>query len=227
VIELFGADSGFLAANAALATGHADLVMIPEVFMELSALSCGQLLDLYAEHMKDVVINNDPKRPHGMVILAEGVGRILREKGAILGKRSVGEHFAEDLKEYFSDCLDGTRARPIEVFTSQPKHLIRAGKANAHDQIYCERLGALAVDNALAGYTDFLVSQWLTEFVLVPLDLVAGKRKSIPPHGMFWKQVCKMTGQPSLPTAAFGSSAPSSNAAGPDCSTVHVRDDVS
>ena len=30
--------------------------------------------------------------------------------------------------------------------------------------IFGERLGALAVDNAMAGYTEFMVSQWLTEF---------------------------------------------------------------
>lgn len=89
--------------------------------------------------------------------------------------------------------------RPVEVFVNQPRHHIRAVAANAHDQIYCERLGALAVDNALAGYTDFMISQWLTEFVLVPLTLVEAGKKSIPVNGMFWKQVVSTTGQPLSP----------------------------
>jgi len=41
--------------------------------------------------------------------------------------------------------------REVEVLTNQPRHNIRAIPANPQDQIYCERLGALAVDNALAG----------------------------------------------------------------------------
>ena len=87
----------------------------------------------------------------------------------------------------------------MEAFFNQPRHNIRAVPANAHDHIYCDRLGALAVDNALAGYTDFMISQWLTEFVLVPLCLVGNRKKSIPVHGMFWKQVVSSTGQPLSP----------------------------
>jgi hypothetical protein len=63
--------------------------------------------------------------------------------------------------------------------------------------IFGERLGTLAVDNAMAGYRDFIVSQWLTEFVLVPLDLIVLGRKRVPIDGIFWKSVRAKTGQPS------------------------------
>jgi len=59
-----------------------------------------------------------------------------------------------------------------------------------------QRLGTLAAENAMAGYTDFMISQWLTEFVLVPLPLVVLGRKRIPMQGMFWKSVLAKTGQP-------------------------------
>jgi len=52
-----------------------------------------------------------------------------------------------------------------------------------------------AVDNAMAGYTDFMISQWLTEFVLVPLKLVILGRKRIPQSGIFWKSVLAKTQQ--------------------------------
>ena len=58
--------------------------------------------------------------------------------------------------------------------------------------------GNLAVDNALAGFTDFMISQWLTEYVLVPLELVARGQKHVPPGGIFWKQVVASTGQPTI-----------------------------
>jgi hypothetical protein len=49
----------------------------------------------------------------------------------------------------------------------------------------------------MAGYTDFMVSQWLTEFVLVPLQLVVLGRKKVSKDGIFWKSVVSKTGQPS------------------------------
>ena len=47
----------------------------------------------------------------------------------------------------------------------------------------------------MAGYTDVVVSQWLTEFVLVPLELAVLGRKRVPLGGMFWKAVEAVTGQ--------------------------------
>jgi len=106
------------------------------------------------------------------------------------------ETFITQLTELMQKEVRDAHGQPVPVFVNQPRRHIRAVPANAHDQIYCERLGALAVDNALAGYTDFMISNWLTEFVLVPLHLVHEGQKSIPVNGMFWKQVVSSTGQP-------------------------------
>src|SRR5262249_22407466 len=79
--------------------------------------------------------------------------------------------------------------RQFRVFTSEPRHLIRSVPPSVSDVIFGQRLGALAVDNALAGFTDFMISQWITEYVLVPLPLVVLGRKRIPGDGIFWRQV--------------------------------------
>lgn len=84
----------------------------------------------------------------------------------------------------------------FRVFTNEPRHLIRSIRPSVGDVVSGKRLGALAVDNAMAGYTDFMVSQWLTEYVLVPLRLVVLGRKRVPPDGVFWKSVVASTGQP-------------------------------
>jgi 6-phosphofructokinase 1 len=84
----------------------------------------------------------------------------------------------------------------LRVFTNEPRHLLRSTPPRSIDIITAQRLGILAVDNALAGYTDFMVSQWLTEYVLVPLKLVVLGRKRIPKEGIFWKSVLAKTGQP-------------------------------
>jgi 6-phosphofructokinase 1 len=79
--------------------------------------------------------------------------------------------------------------------TNEPRHILRAIPPTTSDIIMGQRLGTLAVDNAMAGYTDFMISQWLTEFVLVPLKLVVLGRKRIPQTGMFWKSVLAKTQQ--------------------------------
>jgi 6-phosphofructokinase 1 len=84
----------------------------------------------------------------------------------------------------------------LRVFTNEPRHLLRATAPSSSDMITAQRLGMLAVDNALAGYTDFMISQWLTEYVLVPLKLAVLGRKRIPKSGIFWKSVLAKTGQP-------------------------------
>jgi 6-phosphofructokinase 1 len=80
--------------------------------------------------------------------------------------------------------------------------LIRSVPPSTADVSFAERLGALAVDNAMAGYTDCTVSQWLTEFVLVLLKLVILGRKRVPPTAVFWKSVRLSTGQPANMTVS-------------------------
>jgi 6-phosphofructokinase 1 len=208
IVELFGAQSGFVAANAALASGHVDLVLIPELFMSLPEGEHDRLLSSYVEYLSRIA--RDKERAHAVVILAEGVGELLQQRQIKLeGAMIVGKEFAGQFRNFLQGKLKDRMGREVDVFVNQPRHNIRAIPANAYDQTYCERLGALAVDNALAGYTDFMISQWLTEYVLVPLELVTLRQKRIPPGGMFWKQVISSTGQPDIESLLRGNPLPS------------------
>ena len=201
VVELFGAESGFVAANATLASGHVDLVLVPEVFDLLTAAEAEDYLDAVVTHVDNRVdFVPRPSDPHAVVVVAEGVGTILeRKKGvSILGQPVSKGNFVPLLKERLKQVRN-IRGEPVDIFENQPRHYIRAVPANAQDHIFCECLGALAVDSALAGYTDFMISSWQTEFVLVPLRLVAGRQRGISVQGMFWKQVLCSTGQPLSP----------------------------
>jgi 6-phosphofructokinase 1 len=84
------------------------------------------------------------------------------------------------------------------VFTNEPRHLIRSMAPTVIDVALGIRLGTMAVDMAMAGYTDCMVSQWLTEYVAVPLKLVVLGRKRVP-EGIFWRTVVTKTGQIELP----------------------------
>jgi len=200
VIELFGAESGFVAANATLASGHVDFVMIPEVFKALAEDQAQEYLDVAIDYIGKIIQTSRRRDPHAVIVVAEGVGTVLEEKRAKYGGVDIKrDTFVGQLASSIKDRVHDARGDSVPVFVNQPRHHIRAVPANAHDQIYCERLGALAVDNALAGYTDCMVSQWLTEYVLVPLSLVDAGTKCIPINGMFWKQVVCSTGQPLSP----------------------------
>ncbi|MFH1464408.1 MAG: 6-phosphofructokinase [Pseudomonadota bacterium] len=222
IVEFFGAESGFVVANASLASGNVDLVLVPEAFLHIKEngyRGFEAYWDKLMEHLQRVVRDQPwerkeerPHMPHAVVALAEGVQKVfdLEESRFELGGRllkfdaqakpSQGAVPEGSFREFLSRCIEerirDLHGDPMRVFTNQPQHFIRAVPANANDQIYCERLGALAVDNALAGFTDCMVSQWNTEYVLVPLELVVAGKKGIPTEGIFWKQVLGSTGQP-------------------------------
>jgi 6-phosphofructokinase 1 len=117
---------------------------------------------------------DDVLRRAGMRLVMQGLEAILHRRGTY---RNV-------------------RFDELRMLRNEPRHLVRAIPPSTSDIIMGQRLGTLAVDNAMAGYTDFMISQWLTEYVLVPLKLVVLGRKRIPEQGIFWQSVLAKTGQP-------------------------------
>jgi 6-phosphofructokinase len=142
---------------------------------------------------------SDIIRKLGLRIMAEALPVFLRQRDLLVDNEHMdwGEPDWEKLR----------------VVCSEPRHLVRSLEPSTSDIIHGQRLGLLAVDAAMAGYTDCMISQWLTEFALVPLELVVLGRKRIPPQGMFWKSVISKTGQDSDLVAPWprDESAPSPN----------------
>ncbi len=48
----------------------------------------------------------------------------------------------------------------------------------------------------MAGYRDFMISEWMNEYLMVPLGNVVLGRKPILENSDFWDQVINATGQP-------------------------------
>ena len=198
VVELFGADSGFVAANAALASGRASLVLVPEMFAGYeTAAQVESAFEICLNFLRDKVMHME--RAGAVVVLAEGVGPLMAAKGMkLMGEPVNADAFAQQVADRLKrNFLFDSRGRAVTTFINRPRHHIRAIAPNAADRTYCERLGALAVESALAGYTGCMVSLWLNEYVLVPLTLAYGKR-SLATGGFFWKQVILSTGQPDI-----------------------------
>lgn len=223
VMQLFGSDSGFVVSHAVLAskTGVCDAALIPENKFSMSKLA-NYMKDRMCKRLND----EKNKTPYGFIVLAEtaiptdaenyindpDIGLSEAEKNAV-SEFERKRHASKRIEGQTDDALRsaglkivsrglqklllGTPVGSLRVFTNEPRHLLRSTPPTSADIITAQRLGILAVDNALAGYTDFMVSQWLTEYVLIPLKLVTLGRKRIPSSGIFWKSVLAKTGQPS------------------------------
>jgi 6-phosphofructokinase 1 len=201
IVELFGAESGFVTANAAHACGRANLVLIPEMFsgfkngreIEKALMTC---LNREIERVKTM------PRGSGVIVMAEGVSELLHQRKAKLNGELVSkDRLAYQIEAFLKSKLVDGKGRRVGAFVNRPRHHIRAIAPNAFDQTYCDRLGALAVETGLAGYTRCVVSYWLSEYVLVPLALAAGDErhnKRMTTTGMFWKQIILSTGQPDI-----------------------------
>jgi 6-phosphofructokinase 1 len=231
VLQLFGSDSGFVVTHAVTASGQCDLFLIPEV-----PFTMRRVTQYVEEVLKKRYENSRLEAAHGMIVMAETAvptdaeqymedpavgltGDEKREIRSFLGDkkrrvfgqtpdalRSGGLKLVSKVLEKSVRKMAGTYWRDFRVFTNEPRHLIRAIPPSSSDIIFGHRLGCLAVDCAMAGFTDFMISQWLTEYVMVPLRLVTLGRKRIPEDGIFYKSVRASTGQPAnLTTPVRGS----------------------
>lgn len=221
IIQLFGSDSGFVVTHAAIASGVCDLVLIPE-----HPFKTTKVIEYVIEKLeRRYALGPDAKTPYGIVLLAEtALPTDALEIDTIRTAKINAEEISEVQKFFDNGCRvkgqtpDELRSAGIKiitnslrealnnrggywkefrVFKNEPRHLIRSIPPSSADIIFGERLGCLAVDGAMAGYRDFMISQWLTEYVMVPLELVVLGRKRIPKEGIFWKSVRATTGQPS------------------------------
>jgi 6-phosphofructokinase 1 len=225
VIQLFGTSSGFVAIHTALGSGECDAVLIPEVPFTLRELShhiCNLLQErdqsgpsemsphgivLMSEAAVPVdwkdYVHDDARYPelHLSKEELEALQTYEDLDRQVIGQtpdhlrsaslRLVSGVLSQDVRNIPGDPY----WRRFRVFTNEPRHIIRAVEPSVADIILAQRLGTLAVDGAMAGYQEFMVSQWLTEYVFVPLELVVLGRKRVPQQGMFWKTVVATTGQ--------------------------------
>jgi len=213
VIQLFGSDSGFVVTHAVSAIGVCDLFLIPEVPFTMTKV-CDYIFTRLKDQYKP---DQRLESPHAMIVMAEtaipkdaeryfddpDIGlsesereyiRRFLEKGRVFGQtpdelRSGGlKLVSRVIQKYINERTspDGYW-KNFRVFTNEPRHQIRATTPSSSDTIIAKRLGTLAVDGAMAGYDDFMISQWLTEYVMVPLRLVVLGRKRIPRDGMFYQ----------------------------------------
>jgi 6-phosphofructokinase 1 len=188
LVKLMGRHAGFIAAGATVASQDANFTLIPEVPFKLE----GKRGFLAALHQRIV------KRGHAVVVVAEGAGQDLLDKGQA-ARDASGNVRLRDIGLYLRDRIEAHfKAAEITVIMRyfDPSYLIRSSPANAADSILCDLFARYAVHAAMAGKTGLVIGYLHDKFIHVPIELLASREKRMDPDGFAWSAVLAATGQP-------------------------------
>ncbi|MCB1142780.1 MAG: ATP-dependent 6-phosphofructokinase [Leptospiraceae bacterium] len=187
LVKLMGRHSGFIAANAALASKQVNFVLIPEQDFDLEGP--GGFLEVLKERIL--------RRKSAVIIVAEGAGQKFvetKDKDASGNKKlgDIGTFLKKEITDYFSKQGIPTNLKYID-----PSYIIRSVPANAEDSVFCGFLAQNAVHAAMAGKTGMVVGTWNNVFTNIPIDLAVAERKVLRPEKSYlWRAVLSSTGQP-------------------------------
>lgn len=180
IVKLMGRDAGFVAMHAALASTIVDLVMIPEVDVEMAEV---------LKHVDQTLARKD----FMVIAVAEGAG----QKFVATGKTdSTGHTVYGDIGTYLKDSVNShLKVSGGRSFYIDPSYIIRSVVIRPNDHIYCSRLARDAVHTAMRGYTGVCVGPIHNIIVVMPSNLIASRKKRISIHSSAWQscvQSCNM-----------------------------------
>ena len=181
-----GRESGYITANASIASQDVNFCLIPEMPFDLQGENG------FYKHLLERV----KRKCHAVVVVAEGVGERLCATGdfdASGNKKfgDVGPFLKDGIAKYFKE-----HNTPVTLKYIDPSYIIRSSRAIPADSVFCNQLAQHAVHAGMAGKTGLLVGIWSNVFTYVPIDIAVKNRKHIDPESMFWLNVLETTGQP-------------------------------
>jgi 6-phosphofructokinase 1 len=186
LVKLMGRDSGFIAAQAAIANADVNFCLIPEAPFSLEGEK--GLLPMLEKRLR--------RRRHAVIVVAEGAGQDLIEGEA--RRDASGNMLHQDIGLFLKDKLNGyfsERDLSVTVKYIDPSYIIRSRRANANDSLVCLQMGRNAVHAGMAGKTGMMIGHWNKHYIHVPLEMAVSARKKIDPHGLLWQTVLAVTEQ--------------------------------
>jgi 6-phosphofructokinase 1 len=190
LVKVMGRHSGFLACHAALASSHANFVIIPEM----------PFGDKFGIEFRDWLVDRLSRRHHAVILVAEGAGQDFLNRQQPMKDASgnakladIGLFLADRLKHH----LDQT-GMEYSLKYIDPSYMVRSVQANAADSVYCWQLAQNAVHAAMAGKTELIVGRWHGRLVHIPIAQAIACRKQVDPEGDLWLSVLETTGQPAI-----------------------------
>jgi 6-phosphofructokinase 1 len=190
LVKFMGRESGYIAANATLASGDVNFCLIPEIDFNLEGEN-GLFMCLEKR------LQN---RKHAVIVVAEGAGQKFFDEKLNPETDASGNIKLGDIGVFLRDTIRNhfkQRGIPMTLKYIDPSYLIRASNGNAGDQLFCARLAQNAVHAAMSGRTAMLIGYWHGRLTHVPFHAISGRQK-INPAGELWFNVLESTGQPAL-----------------------------
>ncbi len=186
LVKLMGRESGFITANASIASQDVNFCLVPEVPIDLEGENG------FYKHLLDRL----HRKNHAVIVVAEGVGErfCALDERDISGNRKLGDigvFLRDGISKYFKE-----KKVPVSLKYIDPSYMIRSSSAIPSDSIFCNQLAQNAVHAGMAGKTGMLVGMWNNRFTHVPIEIAVRNRKHIDPESMFWLNVLETTGQP-------------------------------
>lgn len=185
LVKVMGRHAGFIAVGATVASQEVNFCLIPEVQFKLE-----NFLAALKQRMLD--------RAHAVIVVAEGVGQdwlgntgAERDASGNVKLGDIGTFLRGQIEAYFKK-----EKIPIVMRYFDPSYHVRSGPANSEDSILCDVFARHAVHAAMAGKTGLMIGFLHDEFIHVPIELLAGRKKSIDPGGPVWRGTLAATGQP-------------------------------
>ncbi len=187
-VKLMGRDSGVIAANAALASGEVNYVLIPEIPFDLEG----------PRGLFTVLEQRLLLKRHAVIVVAEGAGQHLIPRDSFTTDASgntlhadIGIFLRDRFRQHFA-----ARQTPVNVRYIDPSYIIRGQMANTQDAVLCDRLARHAVHAAMAGKSGLIIGLLHDRFIHVPVSMATQGRKKIEPFSSLWNAVLSSTGQP-------------------------------
>jgi 6-phosphofructokinase 1 len=188
LVKVMGRHSGFLACSAALAAGHVNFVLIPEIRFGRGGDKV--ILEALRKRLQ--------KRRHAVILVAEGFGQDFLQADPTRTDASgnvklvdIGLFLAGRIREY----LEGI-GMPFSLKYIDPSYIVRSLPANPSDAIYCWQLAQNAVHAAMCGKTELMVADWHGRLVHVPIRQAVRERKQVDTTGDLWMSVLESMDQP-------------------------------
>lgn len=188
LVKLMGRHAGFIAGGATVASQDVNFCLIPEVPFKLE----GERGFLNA--LKQRIL----QRRHAVVVVAEGAGQdLLAASGE--DRDASGNVKLQDIGPFLRDRIEAhfkTEKIPMVMRYFDPSYIVRSSPANAEDSILCDLFARHAAHAAMAGKTGLVIGYLHNQFIHVPIELLAGRKKQVDPDGFAWSAVLATTRQP-------------------------------
>lgn len=189
IVKLMGRESGFIAANATLASNQVDFCLVPE--MKFRMTGEGGLLESIERRLK--------RKKYCVIVVAEGAGQEYVRDPENLQYDESGNTKLSNIGVFLKDQLNSylkEKGVPHSIKYIDPSYIIRSCSPTPNDSIFCSQLAQMAVHAGMTGRTGMVVGYLNGQFTHIPMELATSKRKKIDPNGQLWLSVLEETGQP-------------------------------